>query len=180
MHSSGNTWESVWDGVSKYTKPTKEQNTDGTEYIITADFRKYPDILDSIKDHSCYLNGALNGNSLRYAGLSGEKNYRKAAELIKAGNYATDISYVDKLCSLIERWNLTKYDKEEHDMSNSSLVNCVVKVLITVVREHIQSTGSHLIALLDNSLQKESEDALQVRVFRQVVIMELVKMEEYA
>lgn len=105
---SGNTWESVWDGVSKYTKPTKEQNTDGTEYIITADFRKYPDILDSIKDHSCYLNGALNGNSLRYAGLSGEKNYRKAAELIKAGNYATDISYVDKLCSLIERWNLTK------------------------------------------------------------------------
>lgn len=124
---SGNTWESVWDGVSKYTKPTKEQNTDGTEYIITADFRKYPDILDSIKDHSCYLNGALNGNSLMYAGLSGEKNYRKAAELIKAGNYATDISYVDKLCSLIERWNLTKYDKEEHDMSNSSLVNCVVK-----------------------------------------------------
>lgn len=124
---SGNTWESVWDGVSKYTKPTKEQNTDGTEYIITADFRKYPDILDSIKDHSCYLNGALNGNSLRYAGLSGEKNYRKAAELIKAGNYATDISYVDKLCSLIERWNLTKYDQEEHDKSNSSLVNCVVK-----------------------------------------------------
>lgn len=94
---SGNTWDSVWDGVSKYTKQTQEQKLDGTIYTIMADFRKYPDILASIKDHSCYLNGAMNGNQKRYEGLSGEKNYRKVAELIKAGGYATDISYVDKL-----------------------------------------------------------------------------------
>lgn len=124
---SGNTWDSVWDGVSKYTKKTNEQKLDGTVYIITADFRKYPDILTSIKDHSCYLNGAMNGSRRRYEGLSGEKDYRKAAELIKAGGYATDIAYVDKLCSLIERWNLTQYDKEDESMSNSSLVNCTVK-----------------------------------------------------
>lgn len=124
---SGNTWDSVWDGVSKYTKKTNEQKPDGTVYTITADFRKYPDILTSIKDHSCYLNGAMNGSKRRYEGLSGEKDYRKAAELIKAGGYATDIAYVDKLCSLIERWNLTQYDKEDTGMSNSSLVNCTVK-----------------------------------------------------
>lgn len=124
---SGNTWDSVWDGVSKYTKKTNEQKPDGTVYTITADFRKYPDILTSIKDHSCYLNGAMNGSKMRYEGLAGEKDYRKAAELIKAGGYATDIVYVDKLCSLIERWNLTKYDKEDTGMSNSSLVNCTVK-----------------------------------------------------
>ena len=81
---SGNTWDSVWDGVSKYTKKTNEQKLDGTVYIITADFRKYPDILTSIKDHSCYLNGAMNGSMKRYAGLSGEKDYRRAAERIKA------------------------------------------------------------------------------------------------
>ena len=124
---SGNTWDSVWDGVSKYTKKTNEQKPDGTVYTITADFRKYPDILTSIKDHSCYLNGAMKGSKMRYEGLAGEKDYRKAAELIKAGGYATDIAYVDKLCSLIERWNLTKYDKEDTGMSNSSLVNCTVK-----------------------------------------------------
>ena len=124
---SGNTWDSVWDGVSKYTKKTNEQKPDGTVYTITADFRKYPDILTSIKDHSCYLNGAMNGSKMRYEGLAGEKDYRKAAELIKAGGYSTDIAYVDKLCSLIERWNLTKYDKEDTGMSNSSLVNCTVK-----------------------------------------------------
>lgn len=124
---SGNTWASVWDGTSKYTKKTQEQKPDGTVYTVTADFRKYPDILTSIKDHSCYLNGAMNGNQKRYEGLSGEKNYRKAAEVIKAGGYATDIAYVDKLCSLIERWDLTQYDKEDAGMSNSSLVNCTVK-----------------------------------------------------
>lgn len=124
---SGNTWDSVWDGVSKYTKKTNEQKPDGTVYTITADFRKYPDILTSIKDHSCYLNGAMNGSKRRYEGLSGEKDYRRAAELIKAGGYATDIAYVDKLCSLIERWDLTQYDKEDTGMSNSSLVNCTVK-----------------------------------------------------
>lgn len=124
---SGNTWDSVWDGVSKYTKKTNEQKPDGTVYTITVDFRKYPDILTSIKDHSCYLNGAMNGGKRRYEGLSGERGYRKAAELIKAGGYATDIAYVDKLCSLIERWDLTQYDKEDAGMSNSSLVNCTVK-----------------------------------------------------
>lgn len=124
---SGNTWSSVWDGESKYTKKTKEQKSDGTVYTVLADFRKYPDILTSIRDHSCYLNGAMNGKKKRYEGLSGERNYRKAAQLIKDGGYATDISYVDKLCGLIERWDLTRFDKEEMSMSNSSLVNCTVK-----------------------------------------------------
>lgn len=124
---SGNTWLSVWDGKSKYTKQTKEQKPDGTIYTVTADFRKYPDVLTNIRDHSCYLNGAMRGDRKRYEGLAGERDYRKAAQLIKGGGYATDISYVDKLCSLIERWNLTQYDKEEMSMSNSSLINCTVK-----------------------------------------------------
>lgn len=109
---SGNTWKSVWDGASKYTQKTNEQRPDGTVYTVTADFRKYPDIQTSIRDHSCYLMGAMNGNRKRFDGICGEADYRRAAEIIKAGGYATDIDYVDKLCSLIERWNLTQYDKE--------------------------------------------------------------------
>ena len=58
---SGNTWSgSAWDGKSKYTKKTQEQNKDGTYETITADFRKYPCIEDSIADHSAYLLGAKN------------------------------------------------------------------------------------------------------------------------
>lgn len=116
---SGNTWpNSTWDGKSIYTKVTGEQKPTGEYYEITADFRKYPEILDSIQDHSAYLSGAMNGAYLRYAGLVGEKNYRKAIQIIKDGGYATSLTYVDKVCNLIEKYNLSKYDiiKEESGM----------------------------------------------------------------
>lgn len=107
---SGNTWTSVWDGVSKYTKYTKEEYTPGVISTVKADFRKYDSIDLSIEDHSLYLSQAKNGSKLRYAGLVGEKDYKTAIQIIKNGGYATDSSYVSKICSLIERWNLTQYD----------------------------------------------------------------------
>ena len=121
---SGNTWSSAWDGVSKYTKKTNEQKTAGTVYTITADFRKYPDLATSVKDHSLYLLGARNGDKLRYEGLSGERDYRKAIQIIKDGGYATDVNYVAKVCNIIERYNLTQYDivEEVKDMSKKVLV----------------------------------------------------------
>ena len=122
---SGNTWpNSTWDGKSIYTKVTGEQKPTGEYYEIKADFRKYPEILDSIRDHSAYLSGAMNGTHLRYAGLVGEKNYRKAIQIIKDGGYATSLTYVDKVCNLIEKYNLSKYDiiKEESDMKISKSI----------------------------------------------------------
>ena len=111
---SGNTWSgSSWDGKSKYTKKTQEQQTDGSYETITADFRKYPCIEDSIADHSAYLLGAMNGKKLRYDGLKGCTDYKKAVQIIKDGGYATSLTYVEKLCSIIERWNLTQYDAKD-------------------------------------------------------------------
>lgn len=108
---SGNSWAgSKWDGSSVYSKQTKEQHADGTYTTITADFRKYACVEDSIADHSAYLIGAKNGTALRYAGLKGETDYRVAAQIIKDGGYATSLTYVDKLCNLIEKLGLTKYD----------------------------------------------------------------------
>ena len=108
---SGNTWGgSAWDGVSIYTKKTQEQKADGSYVIITADFRRYSCVEDSIADHSAYLLGAKNGSKLRYEGLKGCTDYKKAAQIIKDGGYATSFTYVDKLCSIIERWKLTQYD----------------------------------------------------------------------
>lgn len=108
---SGNSWSgSSWDGKSVYTKKTQEQNADGSYVTITADFRRYSCVEDSIADHSAYLLGAKNGSKLRYEGLKGCTDYKKAAQIIKAGGYATSLTYVDKLCSIIERWKLTQYD----------------------------------------------------------------------
>ena len=108
---SGNTWSgSTWDGKSVYTKKTQEDDGSGNLYTITADFRKYPCIEDSIADHSAYLLGAKNGSKLRYDGLKGCTDYKKAVQIIKDGGYATSTTYVSKLCSIIEKWNLTQYD----------------------------------------------------------------------
>ena len=111
---SGNTWSgSTWDGTSKYTKQTQEQNADGSIVTITADFRKYPCIEDSIADHSAYLLGAKNGSKLRYDGLKGCTDYKKAVQIVKEGGYATSLTYVEKLISIIEKWGLTQYDAKE-------------------------------------------------------------------
>ena len=115
---SGNTWSgSAWDGKNKYTKKTQEQNKDGSYETITADFRKYPCVEDSIADHSAYLLGAKNGSKLRYDGLKGCMDYKKAAQIIKDGGYATSLTYVQNLCSIIERWNLTQFDVKESEMA---------------------------------------------------------------
>ena len=113
---SGNTWGgSTWDGSSVYTKKTQEQKADGSYVTVTADFRRYGCVEDSIADHSAYLLGAKNGNKLRYDGIKGCTDYKKAVQIIKDGGYATSLTYVDKLCSIIERWKLTQYDVASED-----------------------------------------------------------------
>lgn len=107
---SGNTWSgSTWDGSSVYTKKTQEYEN-GQYVTITADFRKYPSVEKSIADHSAYLLGAKNGSKLRYDGLKGCMDYKKAVQLIKNGGYATSPTYVESICNIIERWKLTQYD----------------------------------------------------------------------
>lgn len=130
---SGNSWSgSTWDGKSKYTKKTQEEYTKGVKTTITADFRKYPCIEDSISDHSVYLLGAKNGSSLRYNGLKGCTDYKKAAQIIKDGGYATSSTYVTNLCNIIEKWKLTQYDvkQDSETVSAYPAVPFIVRVII--------------------------------------------------
>lgn len=113
---SGNTWPgSSWDGTSKYTKQTQEDDGNGNLYTIMADFRKYNCVEDSIADHSAYLLGAMNGSKKRYDGLKGCTDYKTAIQIIKDGGYATDTQYVNRICALIEKYNLTQYDTAAAD-----------------------------------------------------------------
>lgn len=127
---SGNTWPgSTWDGVSKYRKQTGEEDANGNAYTITADFRKYASAADSVADHSAYLLGAMNGNKKRYAGLKGETDPAKAIGIIKAGGYATDTKYVSKVLSIINKYNLTKYDqgsKEQEGKMEIKLIDAIM------------------------------------------------------
>lgn len=110
---SNNDWEnSAWDGKSVYTKQTREEYG-GQVVTIEAEFRQYGSVEESMADHSAYLLGAKKDNSLRYGGLKDEDDYREAVQIIKDGGYATDSSYVDKVCGIIERYDLTRFDDLE-------------------------------------------------------------------
>lgn len=119
---SGNTWASAWDGRT-YIKDTAEQREDGSYYTVTAAFRAYPSVAAYLADHSAYLAGARAGNELRYASVVGCMDYRRAFEIIKAGDYATSKDYVNNLCNVVERWNLTRFDGAAQEPDGSLWAN---------------------------------------------------------
>lgn len=107
---SKNNWTgSTWDGESTVTRGTKEYRNDHYE-STTASFRAYDSINDSIADHSAYLLGAKKNGNSRYPNIKDCTDYRTAATIIKNGGYATSPTYIEKLCKIIEKWDLTKYD----------------------------------------------------------------------
>lgn len=150
---SGNEWEgSTWDGKSTYTKQTGEEYN-GRHVTITAAFRKYDSVADSVADHSAYLLGATKGDSLRYPGLKGETDYRKAIQIIKDGGYATDSNYVSKICNIIERFDLTRYDTGVETKSNDELLE---NVHFYRIRKSWEDEDSQLGAFLDLDLAKKN------------------------
>lgn len=72
-------------------------------------FRKYNSPKYSFRDHSLFLTSRK-----RYASLFDLEvsNYKSWARGLKAAGYATDKKYPQKLISLIERYELYKYDDE--------------------------------------------------------------------
>ena len=72
-------------------------------------FRKYPKAEMSYEDHSEFLTGRK-----RYASLFELRpdDYKGWAKGLRAAGYATDRKYPEKLISLIERYDLDKYDDE--------------------------------------------------------------------
>lgn len=95
---------STWKG-KVYNCKTKECY-DGKNYVtIDGCFRAYSTWEDSVKDHSVFLTGLS-----RYKAVVGETDYKKACKAIHAAGYATSPDYADNLISLIDQYDLTKYD----------------------------------------------------------------------
>ncbi|EDW20796.1 alkaline phosphatase [Bacillus pumilus] len=86
---------------------TSEQDKKGNVTRIQAKFRKYPSYAESLADL-----GSLYTRLSRYKAVVGEKDYKKATAAVSKAGYATDIHYPSKLNSIIEKYNLTKYDGE--------------------------------------------------------------------
>lgn len=86
--------------------PTTEYYN-GVKTKVNAEFRKYPNWLDSINDHSRLFNTAK-----RYANLRGCTNYKEACINVQKDGYATSPTYANTLINTIEKYRLYEWDAE--------------------------------------------------------------------
>ncbi|PNP87431.1 hypothetical protein BMT55_16285 [Listeria newyorkensis] len=78
---------------------------------IDAPFRAYPSYYESLEDHALLFVNGPSWNPNKYAGLVGEEDYKKTAQIIEDGGYATDPNYAEQLIETVETYNLAKYDQ---------------------------------------------------------------------
>ena len=103
-----------------YVKVGSEQNPDGTYTSSVMKWFKFPNMEAGVKGYFEFI------NTTNYTSLKGITDPRTYLELIKIAGYATSLKYVDNLMAVIEKYDLTKYDKKEDSTvgySNSSLVS---------------------------------------------------------
>jgi len=98
-------------GMKQVALPTKEFVDD--EWITKHEpFRSYDSWTESLIDHAQLIRNGTMDKPHRYDGVNTSVSYQKAAEALVDGQYATDPNYADKLISMIETYDLQKYDKE--------------------------------------------------------------------
>ena len=123
-------------------------------------FRKYRKVEMSYEDHSKFLTGRS-----RYASLFKLKpdDYKGWANGLRAAGYATDRKYPQKLISLIERYQLYKYDDEVLAATTSKTTRKSTTIIEgtkkSVTKKHIVAQGDTLYSL--SRLYKTTVDAIK-------------------
>jgi hypothetical protein len=90
-----------------YTIATQEYDpVTGTYYTVTADFRKYASVNDSILDHGYFL-----AHSSRYApAFAYKENPDQFIREVAAAGYATSPTYATSVINIMVRYNLYVFD----------------------------------------------------------------------
>ena len=111
---TGRTAKKYWDGTF-FTSKTKEEYTIGTHSVIVSAFRSYKDMQQSVLNYYELLNTGL------YSRVKADADYKTQMRQIKACGYMTSSTEVNSVLTLIERYNLTKYDFNSGEGGQKSL-----------------------------------------------------------
>jgi flagellum-specific peptidoglycan hydrolase FlgJ len=88
------------------TLATWEHTPDGSDVLVQSPFKAYYTLEQSIDDHGKFFT-----NNRRYAAaLAVASDPQAFAQAIQDAGYATDPSYASKLISLMDRYNLYRFD----------------------------------------------------------------------
>lgn len=113
LNFAGIKYSEQWKG-DYYTKTTKEEINGKLVDVPGVKFRKYATVEEFVKDHSNFITSTPWREKF-YADVINATTYQgQCAALTKT--YATDSSYGATLINTIERYDLTKYDKEETNL----------------------------------------------------------------
>ncbi len=82
-----------------------EEVLGGESVTVTANFRAYDSVEDSVKDYA-----VLVGTLPRYRGVVEADSPEEAARALVQGGYATDPAYAEKLIHMIQTYDLKQYD----------------------------------------------------------------------
>jgi len=100
-----------WTGKT-YVKQATEQRPDGSCYTVeNTEWRAYDSWDESIVDHNTYIATRKIGGELRYETIIGNTSYKTVCELLRICGYSTSLTYPQKLTDIIEKYDLTQYDK---------------------------------------------------------------------
>jgi flagellum-specific peptidoglycan hydrolase FlgJ len=83
----------------------------GKKVWIDAPFRKYPSWYESLEDLAKLYTNGVSWDKNKYRAIIGETNYVMACKKVQECGYCTDPNYAAKLIQIIEKYNLTQYDK---------------------------------------------------------------------
>lgn len=102
--------DATWQGYI-YSKVTTEI-VNGKPVQVNANFRKYANQVDSLRDYVTKIKTTKNGVDYRYAGVwrSNAKTYNNAANALLAGGYATAPDYAINLINRIVKYKLDVLD----------------------------------------------------------------------
>lgn len=77
---------------------------------IQGDFKVYSTWEESLDDHTMLFVNGTNWNPQLYAYVLTATDYKQAAQALQTAGYATDPDYANKIISVIETYNLDRYD----------------------------------------------------------------------
>lgn len=135
-----------WRGQT-ITLPTKEY-VNNMWITVNADFRKYENYGQSIKDHSELLQKRW------YSKVIQANNYKTMANALYECGYATDPNYANKLIQIIEENKLQRFDKVSHKDISTSYKEVGQATVITPIL-HIRNKPSLNTPIIDKYYKGE-------------------------
>lgn len=163
------TWKdwSTWDGVSIHEKYSPEEEN-GKVVQRKSKFRVYNTFKQCMEDYAGFLLHVRNDKGYKYACIKGWTDPAKVIHRIRIGTgtdahpegYCTDSGYEYKILNLINKYDLTKYDKEAVPEPQPEPEPSTDKKKVYRVRVGIYKQAGYM-----NNLIKKIKDKLDLDCF---------------